>query len=77
MHHDTAGRVLKLSGLPGLTDNLPLQVLVLEARPAGSKEAVKLSELLTQKLLVLDSMHVTAETRQLRKGQINRINALW
>ncbi len=41
------------------------------------QEAVKLVELLTQKLLQLDGINVTPETRQLRKDQINRINALW
>ena len=48
---------------------------------AGSRDSAagagRLMELLTQKLLVLDGVEVTAESRQARKDQINRINALW
>lgn len=54
-----------------------MQVAHLPKDTEVSKEAVKLAEVLTQKLLALDGVDVTTETRQLRKAQINRINLLW
>jgi len=52
------------------------QVMSLQAGPTVQKDATKLAEFLTQKLLVLDSIDVTPETRQLRKAQIVKINSL-
>jgi hypothetical protein len=49
----------------------------LQAGPTVQKDATKLAEFLTQKLLVLDSIDVTPETRHLRKAQIVKINNLW
>jgi len=56
---------------------MPWQVMSLQAGPTVQKDATKLAEFLTQKLLVLDSIDVTPETRQLRKAQIVKINSLW
>ena len=53
------------------------QVMSLRGGPTIQRDATKLAEFLTQKLLVLDSIEVTPETRQLRKAQIVRINSLW
>jgi hypothetical protein len=53
------------------------QVMSLQpGNPAVPKDAIKLAEFLTQKLLVLDGIDVTPETRQLRKAQIVKINSL-
>ena len=54
-----------------------MQVNSLSGSRDSAAGAGRLMELLTQKLLVLDGVEVTAESRQARKDQINRINALW
>lgn len=54
-----------------------MQVQGLTINGSAERDAAALVEALTQKLLLLDSIDVTAESRQLRKNQINRINALW
>lgn len=43
---------------------------------ASYKTALQLGELLTQKLIQLDNVHVTGDARLTRKAEINRVNAL-
>eukprot|EP00884_Botryococcus_braunii_P000575 jgi/Botrbrau1/10518/Bobra.7_1s0002.1 len=52
------------------------EVLAERADEQHREQACKVAELLTQKLLTLDEIHVEGEARVMRKAQINRINSL-
>lgn len=54
-----------------------LQQQLQQQPPAASyKAALQLGEVLTQKLIQLDNVHVTGDARLLRKAEINRVNAM-
>ncbi|KAK9806756.1 hypothetical protein WJX72_001633 [[Myrmecia] bisecta] len=71
----------QIAGVRGQVDDLAAQVQQVQQEldwARAGKEAGRLAELLTQKLLKLDNIDVagSAECRQERKNEINRINAM-